>query len=285
MSERVLAGGVFLAAALAHLVPDATQNLQGLGPELQHLQVPDADVALSVGQEIHQRGSPVFQLPTSAQQAFLRAEHIERSGPKAQAKEGFAYFLVVALAVHSFIEGMSLAAQEHLSSFVGVAIAITAHKGLVGFALGSNVQASCTNTTVHVGVAIFAVCSPVGMVVGTEATRCLTATGVGLLLAVASGPFLFCLVLDLILHALPLQGCAIVYLLPLFGCLQCPSSRSGGMPARQQSTASKCSRGHVLIKVCPFPCRRGWENGLSEGSQCGADPRDVHVVQYLPVRL
>ena len=58
--------------------------------------------------------------------------------------------------------------------------AIKAHKGLAGFALGSNMIAFCSNTTVYVGVTIFALCGPVGVLVGSEATRFLSATGVGI---------------------------------------------------------------------------------------------------------
>ena len=47
-----------------------------------------------------------------------------------------------------------------------------------------------SNTTVHVGVIIFALCGPVGVLVGFEVTRFFSATGVGLLIVVASGMFL-----------------------------------------------------------------------------------------------
>ena len=38
-------------------------------------------------------------------------------------------------------------------------VAITAHKGLGSFALGSNMIAKCSNKSAYVGVAIFASCS------------------------------------------------------------------------------------------------------------------------------
>ena len=46
-----------------------------------------------------------------------------------------------------------------------------------GFALGSNMIAICSNTTVYVGVTIFALGGPVGVLVGFEATRFWSATG------------------------------------------------------------------------------------------------------------
>ena len=49
----------------------------------------------------------------------------------------------------------------------------------------------CSNTTVYVGVTIFALCGPVGVLVGFESTKFFSATGVGLLIAVASGTFLY----------------------------------------------------------------------------------------------
>ena len=45
--------------------------------------------------------------------------------------------------------------------------------------------AICSNTAVYVGVTILALCGPVGVLVGFEAAGFLSATGVGLLFAVA----------------------------------------------------------------------------------------------------
>ena len=45
-----------------------------------------------------------------------------------------------------------------LVEFCGIAIAITALKGLAGFTLGFNVIANCSNTTVYVGFTFFASC-------------------------------------------------------------------------------------------------------------------------------
>ena len=64
---------------------------------------------------------------------------------------------------------------------VGLLIAVASgtflcsHKGLAGFALESNMIATCSNTTVYVGVIIFALCGPVGVSVGFEAARFLSA--------------------------------------------------------------------------------------------------------------
>ena len=80
------------------------------------------------------------------------------------------------------------------------ALATFAHKGLAGFALGSNMIAICINTSAYIGVTIFSFCGLVGVLVGFEATKFLSATGVGLLIAVAcsvQGEFL-CVVLRLL---------------------------------------------------------------------------------------
>ena len=63
--------------------------------------------------------------------------------------------------------------------------------GLAGFALGSNKTANSSNTTVYVGVTIFALCGLVGVLVGFEATGFLSATGIGHMIAVASSTFLY----------------------------------------------------------------------------------------------
>ena len=78
--------------------------------------------------------------------------------------------------------------------------------GLAGFALGSNMVAICSNTTVYVAVTVFALCGPVAVLAGFEATKFLSATGVGLLIAVASGTFLCCALPDLLMPALQFHG-------------------------------------------------------------------------------
>ena len=55
--------------------------------------------------------------------------------------------------------------------------------------LGSNMIAICSNTTVYVWVTIFALCGHVGVFDCVEASRFLSATGVGLLVSVASSTF------------------------------------------------------------------------------------------------
>ena len=52
----------------------------------------------------------------------------------------------------------------------------------------------------YVGVSVFASCGPVGVLVGFEATRFLSAAGFGLLIAVVSGTFLYCALPDLLHH-------------------------------------------------------------------------------------
>ena len=58
---------------------------------------------------------------------------------------------------------------------------------------------------VYVGVTILALCGPVGVLVGFEATKFLSATGGGLLIAVASGTFFYCALPDLLQPALLFQ--------------------------------------------------------------------------------
>ena len=65
------------------------------------------------------------------------------------------------------------------------------HKGLAGFALESNMIANCSNTTVDVGVTTFCLVRYCRRVDRLEATKFLSATGGGLLIAVASGTFLY----------------------------------------------------------------------------------------------
>jgi len=56
-------------------------------------------------------------------------------------------------------------------------------------------------------VFIFAICSPVGIVIGSVADSVLSGTGVGVLIAIASGTFLFVAVPDLVIPALERKDC------------------------------------------------------------------------------
>ena len=56
----------------------------------------------------------------------------------------------------------------------------------------------CSNTSVYVGVTIFPLCGLVGVLVGFEATKFLSAMGCGHLFAVASDTFFCCALPDLL---------------------------------------------------------------------------------------
>merc|ERR1712136_724035 len=57
------------------------------------------------------------------------------------------------------------------------------------FALGSQLRRYCTDSAVIVAIVIFALCSPVGIVVGSFLLKAVSGFGVGLVLSVASGTF------------------------------------------------------------------------------------------------
>jgi len=266
---NALAGGVLLAAALVHLLPDATENLQGLGLDLRRLQDPDTDDIFPVApvvvafaflmlavfesymdveghnhgfpeapveldevpepemigngkkaKSVVQHHVPAFDVSPSERGVLTSSEDIASTWFQPHySKRASLHSLFLALTVHSFIEGMSIGAQEHMSSFIGISVAVAAHKALAGFALGSNMIAGCRNKAMYVGVTIFASCSPLGMMIGTEAAEVLSATGVGLLLALASGTFLYVALPDLLLPALHSHGCATIYLNTFLGML------------------------------------------------------------------
>merc|ERR1712136_207713 len=163
---------------------------------------------------------PAFDVSPSERGVLTSSEDIASTWFQPHdSKRASLHSLFLALTVHSFIEGMSMGAQEHMSSFIGISVAVAAHKALAGFALGSNMVAGCRHKAMYVGVTIFASCSPLGMLIGTEAAEVLSATGVGLLLALASGTFLYVALPDLLLPALHSHGCATIYLNTFIGML------------------------------------------------------------------
>ena len=151
------AAGVFLAAGLVHMLPDADEIWASLGwlyPMafalaafafifmllVEHVLLPE-----QAHQEVH----------APSGERFTRiAEHPHDTLS--------VYAILTALSIHSLLAGLALGAQPELSRVLVISLAIVAHKSAAGFALGvSLARSSLPPAQSWRLVALFATATPI----------------------------------------------------------------------------------------------------------------------------
>ena len=191
------AGGVLLAAGLIHLLGDANAGFESLYPD--------------------------FDYPTAyaiATFAFLLVLGIERVIPRALETGGASedpesaallgasqgsglapYLLLLTLSIHSLIAGISLGISSSAGAGV-LLIAILAHKGAAGFALGSTFREAAIPPRTRIPALMVFVCStPLGVILGGFALELLgegSGTAEAWFKAIAAGTFLYIATLDIV---------------------------------------------------------------------------------------
>ena len=197
---NAFAGGVLLAAGLIHLLGDAVGDFAEIHPDL------DYPVAYAI-----------------ATAAFLLVLAIERvvangaaaSGPStgdleadafvgaASASSATPYLLLATLSIHSLIAGVALGTDEAQSSFIVLLVAILAHKGSAGFALGTTFQRAGISVRRALPALLFFACTTsTGVLLGLfadlefDAGRMHAVTA--WFKAIAAGAFLYIAALDIV---------------------------------------------------------------------------------------
>lgn len=210
---NAFAAGVFLAAGMVHMLPDAERSWVRL----------DYDYPMA------------FALATSAFLLMLLVEHVLLPEPAheemhAPSGERFArlaekatetsperpdavaaYAVLTALSIHSLLAGLALGAEPELSAALVMSAAIIAHKSAAGFALGVSLNRSVLPTRqVFVLVMIFALATPVGGVIGAILGETiggdLGATLSAGLLSLAAGTFVYVATFDILRDEFPAPG-------------------------------------------------------------------------------
>ena len=187
---NALAGGVFLGAALLHLLPDSAEGISLLAVGLDF---PFAFLLAAMG----------FSLVLFIERVVFEA-HQELEGMEAgKSPEIYPALLALVLSVHSLFAGISLGLEDTFLGSVALFIAIIAHKGSAAFALGVGL----VRTAIATGrfwriMIIFSLMTPLGIVLGTVFTAFLSGNAEEGAEAVfdglAAGTFLYVSVLDVI---------------------------------------------------------------------------------------
>jgi solute carrier family 39 (zinc transporter), member 1/2/3 len=198
------AAGVFLAAGLVHMLPDADAVFRDQG-----------------------FGFPIaFALAAAALTGMLLIEHVllpdhvheevhvpsdERFGGHhghAHHDALSAYSALVALSIHSFIGGLALGAEQDTSRILVIFFAIFAHKSAEGFALGVSLARSAISPALARRlIAIFATSTPIGGLIGMALGQAidgpLAARVEAVFLSLAAGTFMYVATFDVLRDEFP----------------------------------------------------------------------------------
>ena len=190
------AGGVLLAAGLIHLLGDAADGFATAYPDV------DYPAAYAIA-------TLAFLLVLGLERVIPTATSSQRPGDDPEAAALLAtgqgsgvapYLLLVTLSIHSLIAGLTLGISGAVGATV-LLVAILAHKGAAGFALGSTFRDADIPLRTRVPALLVFVCStPLGVILGGAATR---VVGVGSATeawfkAIAAGTFLYIATLDIV---------------------------------------------------------------------------------------
>lgn len=150
---NALAGGIFLGAALIHLFGDAQEHMAAVvASEVRW-------VAILAG-----IGFLLVMLPERV--VFAGRGHGD-AGAAAEAPPVTQFLLAIVLSLHSLIAGIALGLETESDAFIGVLIAILAHKGSAAFALAAVLrQNGMAHGTIWKTLLIFSTTTPLGILLG-----------------------------------------------------------------------------------------------------------------------
>ncbi|MEE2681429.1 MAG: ZIP family metal transporter [Planctomycetota bacterium] len=192
------AGGVLLAAGLIHLLADAHEGFTDAYPALDY---PAAFAVATVA----------FLLVLGIERVVPRANEADGGGADLESaailgadatQHGLApYLLLITLSIHSLIAGVTLGISAPAGAWV-LGVAIIAHKGAAGFALGSTFREAAIPLGTRIpALLIFVGSTPLGILLGGAAVD-LFGSGSGAaeawFKAVAAGTFLYIATLDIV---------------------------------------------------------------------------------------
>ncbi len=185
------AGGVFLAAGLIHVLPDAQGQLASVFPSMDY---------------------PLFGLLATASFALMLV--IEQWGHRSSGEQNSvvsATVLFLVLSIHSLITGFALGIEDQSIAAVALLIAVLAHKGTATFALGLKVSPVSEYAKQFYGrMLAFSLTTPVGVFLGLWMLNQLSGSDgpllEGIFDALAAGTFLYVAVFEILSKEFQIRG-------------------------------------------------------------------------------
>lgn len=173
-----ISSGIFLGAALLHMLPDAVTKFG----ELSNHEYPIAYLICLITFVILlflERGLSTY------------GNNLRKTG-----KTVIPTFLVGLLAAHSIVEGAAIGANSSLLGAMAIFIAVFAHKGSESFALTINLQRlAIAKNTIKKTIVVFSMTTPLGILIASYILAITDTNSGGITLAIfnsiAAGTFLY----------------------------------------------------------------------------------------------
>ncbi|EGG20085.1 zinc/iron permease [Cavenderia fasciculata] len=129
--------------------------------------------------------------------------HEKGNGKSHVANTGQAWLFLVALSIHSILDGLGLGAETSKDGFYGLLVAVLAHKMLDGFALGVPIYfANFSTLQTALSLAFCAAMTPLGIGIGMAVTSVYNGSSghlaEGIILGVTCGSFFYISLIELI---------------------------------------------------------------------------------------
>ncbi len=200
------AGGVLGGAGIIHLLGGGIDAFHAALPRLAY---PLALVLAGSGfllilliEGVIVAGHPGHDTPPP-QPASVVVQHEVDWHPGGSGSSAYPVILLIVLSLHSVILGLALGAQSALAGALVVFLAIVAHKGAAGFALGVGYRrAGLTHRDALPQLAFFSTMTPLGIVAGASIGVALAGRSDTLFEAVfdslGAGTFIYIAALDII---------------------------------------------------------------------------------------
>ncbi len=187
---NTFAGGVFLGAALMHMLPDALENFTAFFPDLDY---------------------PLFTFVAAI--SFFLVLLLDKGVTSSRANSGthadsgpvYPYLLALILSIHSIITGIALGLEQHIIAAAAILIAILAHKTTAAMALGISLnRENISKQRSRNLMWMFYVTTPIGIVFGTWWSGLLQGpSGIiaeAIFDALAAGTFFYIAVVDILVE-------------------------------------------------------------------------------------
>ncbi|MCP4904217.1 MAG: ZIP family metal transporter [bacterium] len=203
---NAFAAGVFLAAGIVHMLPDADRIWHGLGWDypmafalagfafifmllVEHVLLPE-----HAHEEVH--------APSGERFARIAEHHQDALA---------AYAVLTALSIHALLAGLALGAEPDLTGALVISLAIIAHKSAGGFALGVSLARSpLPEAQSWKLIALFAAATPLGGLIGAFLGEIVEGRVGAVLeasfLSIASGTFIYVATFDILRDEFPALG-------------------------------------------------------------------------------
>eukprot|EP00854_Cymbomonas_tetramitiformis_P006282 gene6282-7532_t len=227
---NALASGILIAASIVHMLPEASEQLAPTAEAIRHLFGSEESFPLAptlVGTcffgilllELYvQRVAAVATCKAAkAGKTMISDENLHDNdilSPSASSaarvtgerSPSSALAMLVALSVHSILEGVGIGVQGDVKGVSAVVFAVGAHKSFAGFALGSQLHECGFKDRVFIYFALlFSLCTPVGIALGTLLAEDSESEWKGAMLALASGTFLYIGIVEMLLPTLEIK--------------------------------------------------------------------------------